>query len=243
MRGWCLLLAFACGSYCQTFDAASVKPSGPASVRMFYDRKDNPGRISYGRATLVDILYEAYSLKDYQQISGPGWLGTEAYDVIATMPPETSKKDFLAMLQNLLAERFAVVVHHETKEFPAYELVIAKNGPRLKDYDPALKPGLRATMSGASAHMVAHGQTVAILAENLRRPVDRFVVDKTGLTGRYDFELDYHPDSTASGSVGEGSAPSVFVALERQLGLKLVAGRAEFDVIVVDHANKVPTEN
>lgn len=161
---------------------------------MFYDRKENPGRISYFRATLIDLVYRAYSLQDFMQISGPGWLETEAYDLVATMPPETSKGDFCVMLQNLLADRFAMSVHHEAKEFPVYEIVIAKSGPRLKGYDPALKPGLRATMTMASAHMSAQGQPVASLATFLRHPVDRFVVDKTGLTGKFDFELDYHPD-------------------------------------------------
>ncbi len=243
MRRLCLVLLGACGLFGQTFEAASVKPSGPESVRMFYDRKDNPGRISYGRATLIDLLYRAYSLKDFKQISGPGWLETERYDLVATMSPQTSTEDFCVMLQNLLAERFAVSLHHETKSFPVYELVVAKNGPRLKDYDPALKPGMRVTMSMASAHMAAQGQTVSSLANWLRQPVDRFVIDKAGLTGKYDFELDYHPDSTASGAVTEGAAPSVFDALEKQLGLKLVAAKASFDVIVVDHANRVPTAN
>ncbi len=243
MRGWWLVVLGACGLFGQTFEAASVKASGPASVRMFYDRNDNPGRISYGRATLHDLLYKAYDLKDYQQISGPGWLGSEAYDVVATMPASTSQADFRVMIQNLLAERFGMTVHHETKDFPVYEIVIAKNGPRLKEYDPALKPGLRATMTMTSAHMSAQGETMGVLATFLRNPVGRFVVDKTGLTGKYDIELDYHPDSTASAAAAENAAPSVFDAVEKQLGLRLVAGKATFDVIVVDHANRVPTAN
>jgi uncharacterized protein (TIGR03435 family) len=177
------------------------------------------------------------------QISGSGWIESEAYDVVATMPPETGKQDFCVMLQNFLAERFAVVVHREAKDFPVYEIVIAKNGPRLKEYDPALKAGLSATMTMATAHMIAQGQPIASLASFLRHPVERFVVDKTGLTGKYDFELDYLPDSTASTAVEESTAPGVFDALEKQLGLKLVAAKASFDVIVVDHANRVPTEN
>ena len=120
------------------FEVASVKPSTPQSVRMFDGMMAggtvrNPGMISYTRATLDDLLYRAYNLADFEQISGPAWLGTEPYDIYAKIPPWTTSEQFRAMMRGLLEERFKLAVHHLTKDFPVFEFAIAKNGPKLRN--------------------------------------------------------------------------------------------------------------
>jgi uncharacterized protein (TIGR03435 family) len=129
-----------------TFDAASVKPAPPPTPNergMILFRgpsggpgTKDPGRINYPFMSLKNLLMNAYDVKNYQ-ITGPGWLDTERFDITATMPPETTKEQFRVMLQNLLAERFKLVVHRETKELPMYALMVNKGGPKLKESEPA----------------------------------------------------------------------------------------------------------
>jgi uncharacterized protein (TIGR03435 family) len=132
-----------------TFDAASVKPATPptpdgrgmimiAGPSGGPGTKD-PGRIHYPYMSLKNILMNAYDVKNFQ-IVGPGWLDTERFDITATMPPDTTKEQFRAMLQNLLAERFKMTVHRETKELPMYSLVVAKGGPKMKEAADVLPP-------------------------------------------------------------------------------------------------------
>lgn len=254
------------------FEVASVKPSGPQSVRMSDGGPGSrdPERFSFTSTVLRDLLFLAYGLTDYeQQISGPGWIDTEKYDIAVKIPPGTTKKQFQLMLQNLLADRFKLVVHHETKQLPVYELVIGKNGAKLKesggspgehappsddrDRDgfpmlPAGSPGFASSFGpGLHSHWTAHQQSMAALADKLsdRLATGRRVVDKTGLTGKYDFTLAYDMELAGGPPAAGDDAPlaSIFDAVQQQLGLKLVAGKALFDVVVVDHAEKVPSEN
>jgi uncharacterized protein (TIGR03435 family) len=254
------------------FEVASVKPSGPQCVRMSDGGpgSHDPERFSYTSAHLRDLLFVAYGLIDYeQQISGPGWIDTEKYDLAVKIPPGTTKKQFQLMLQNLLADRFKLVVHHETKELPVYELVIGKSGPKLKesagipgehappsDYRdrdgfpilPAGSPGFASGFGpGLHSHWTAHQQGMPALADRLsgRLATGRRVVDKTGLTGKYDFTLAYDMERAGDppADADDGPLPSIFDAVQQQLGLKLVAGKAPFDVVVVDRAEKMPTEN
>uniref|UniRef100_Q01ZL5 Soil-associated protein, TIGR03435 family n=1 Tax=Solibacter usitatus (strain Ellin6076) TaxID=234267 RepID=Q01ZL5_SOLUE len=146
-------LAFAsCLAWGQTFEAASVKPAalpvpngrGRIAIAMPSGgpgTKD-PGRIRYPFVSLRDLLVRAYDVKAYQ-ITGPAWLDTERYEVNATMAPETTMEQFRAMLQNLLAERFKLTMHRETKDLPMYSLIVAKNGPKMKETGdaPPLKEG------------------------------------------------------------------------------------------------------
>ncbi|SPE39144.1 conserved exported hypothetical protein [Candidatus Sulfopaludibacter sp. SbA3] len=130
-----------------TFDAASIKPAAmPAPGKAVMaapsggpDTRD-PSRIHYPFITLKALLLNAYDVKPYQ-IQGPPWLDTERFDVNATMPPETTKEQFRAMLQNLLAERFKLTIHRETKQLPVYLLVVGKNGPNMRESNPASPAG------------------------------------------------------------------------------------------------------
>jgi uncharacterized protein (TIGR03435 family) len=150
------------------------------------------------------------------------------------------------MLQKLLADRFKLTLHRTTKEFPVYELVTAKNGPKLKE----VEAGGSNTNSGRG-HMTATRISMQRLSEFLSRQVDRPVLDMTGLKGVFDLTLDWTPDESLSAKKpGEGEvaidapkSPSLLTALQEQLGLKLQARRAPIEILVVDHAEKVPTEN
>jgi uncharacterized protein (TIGR03435 family) len=128
-----------------TFEVASVKPAAPPSANgrgmiMFRPPSGgpgtkDPGRISYPFISLKNLLMNAYDVKNYQ-IAGPGWLDTERFDINATMPLDTTKEQFRMMLQNLLAERFKLSIHRESKELPAYVLSVGKGGPKMKESDP-----------------------------------------------------------------------------------------------------------
>ena len=221
------------------FEVASVKPAGPRTTRMFSGGPGtgDPGRITWTRATLFDVLYRAYDLQDFEQISGPQWLSSEAYDITAPVPPGTTKKQFAIMLQGLLSSRFKMQVHHTTREFPVFFLVVAKGGPKLKE--PGSETGMTVNFAGNTAHLTAHAQTVAALGRMLRSTAGRQILDHTGLAGKYDFTLEFAVREMAEAT----ELPSIFDALPRQLGLRLEDAKAPFDVVVVDHAEKVPTEN
>lgn len=269
-----------------TFDVASVKPSPPIRPgdRVYFGPPrggpgtPDPGRITWRYATLKNLLMTAYAVESYQ-VTGPDWLATERYDIEATVPPGATKDQVNIMWQTLLAERFGVVLHRVPKEFQVEELVIGKNGPKLKesledlntpppDGPPVLKengelagPGLVTTIMpgrrGATAHSIAKAQPLskltAMLTNGLRRPV----LDRTGLTGKYDFTLDFVLDASVlapAPGVGPPPAPAnpadagdpgpdLEAAVQQQLGLRLVKGKATLDVLVVDKAARVPSEN
>jgi uncharacterized protein (TIGR03435 family) len=230
-----------------------------------------PERYATGNATLRGLLWKAYGLIDFQeQISGPGWIDTEKYAIDAKVPPGTTIEQFQRMLQNLLAERFKLVLHHETKVLPVYDLVVGKNGPKFKesgetsgaagppaagvDRDgfpvlPAGRPGLVSNYaigpSGQVSHWRAQQQPISAFARMLGLPQNagRIVVDKTGLTGKYDFTLSYDVQVPGEPAVADNPVLTIFDAVEQQLGLKLVDGKAPFDKIVVDQAERVPVEN
>lgn len=260
----------------QTFEVASVKPIvlPPSGVYIGPARggpgTSDPGQITWSYARLIDMLMTAYDVKAFQ-VSGPGWISNERYNVIAKVPEGTTKEQVNAMWRQLLAERFGVVLHHESKEFQVEELVVAKDGHKLKDTtveDPNADgppkmdkngvltgPGfvtmIRMGSGGPSAHTVAKAQTLSRLTVLLTSQVGRPVLDKTGLTGRYDFELEYTPNlppgqlmpPPGAAETASEPGPSLAEAVQKQLGLKLEANKAKLDVVVIDKAEKAPTAN
>ena len=254
------------------FEVASLKLSGPQSIRKSNGGPGtrDPVRYSYSRADLRDLLFDAYGLRYYdQQVAGPGWIDTDEYDIVAKMPPGTTKEQFQQMLQTLLEERFHLVIHHETKMLPVFDLVVGKNGPKLKesavavgaspapsprpgevgpDGFPVLPPGRRGLVSNFGAdgrsHSTARQATMSMLADMLSGPnaADRLVIDKTGLTGKYDLTLEY-AWRLAVAAVNDEPGLSLFDAVQQQLGLRLVDAKENFDLVVVDRGNKVPIEN
>jgi uncharacterized protein (TIGR03435 family) len=208
----------------------------------------------------------AYGVNEYQ-VNGPAWINTERYDVIVKVPAGATKEQVSVMWQRLMAERFGLMLHHEPKEFQVEELLVGKNGTKLKPttVDPAeeLDPGppkydqnrelagpgfVTTIMANGQAHTVAKGQTLSRLLTLLGGQLHRPVLDKTGLTGKYDFSIDFKMDLRALGppSAADDASdpgPDLAAAVEQQLGLRLVPAKAKLDVLVIDKVEKVPTDN
>jgi uncharacterized protein (TIGR03435 family) len=241
--------ALACA---QSFEVASVKPSGPGSVRGSEGGPgtSDPGRYRFTYATLMDLLAHAYAV-DYFQLSSKAALDRDRYDILATIPAGATKEQFRVMLQNLLADRFRLKLHKETREFPAYELVVAKSGAKLSQSQsdspdqPSLTTEFTLVNGQSLARTRARKMPLAALETLLRRATDLPVVDRTGLTGLYDFTLEH---AHVMGRISETApdvpvAQSIFTAVQQQLGLQLVSKKLPFDVIVVDSFDRVPSGN
>lgn len=262
-----------------SFDVASVKPSPPVKTgqRVYFGPARggpgtaDPGQITWTYARFIDLLMTAYDVKGYQ-ISGPAWINSERYDVLVKLPAGATKDQVRVMWGNLLADRFGLKVHREAREFRVEELVVAKGGPKLKesveDPTPSLNgeppkfrdgalesPGFVLTISpGASradVHAFSRAQPLSKLTGTLTNMVNRPVLDKTGLTGNYDFTLEFSLDMgrlavpVPTNGADDGTDPGLDVeaALQDQLGLRLAAAKATLDVVVIDAAEKIPTAN
>ena len=320
-----------------SFEVASVKvaeqPKPDAQGRLFIMRgcrggpgTTDPGTLTCNNTPLRQLLVTAYTLKNYQ-VEGPAWLDTDGYDIVAKVLAGTTKEDFNLMLQSLLAERFKVAVHRETKSMQVYALSIGKGGPKVKEVDAATLEAAKAaaaaapapgrggqlplppppppppgsigmtystTLSGASGRgggppqgkgltprttiRMSNGSmqrslsgylTITQLVTALSNALDRPVSDLTELTATYDIDLSWVPDGNdgqmpmmrvagamAAGMAGGGDggrAPADAAsdpgglnlpqALQASLGLKLEQRKAPAEILVVDHADKNPTEN
>jgi len=223
-----------------TFEVASIKPSPPPEMGMMrVGSRGGPGtgdptRFTASNFSLSNLVTLAYDLRPYQ-LTAPSWLNSERFDIVAKVPPGATKEQFRVMLQNLLAERFKLVMHREKKELPMFELVVGKGGPKLKesedqaDSEPAAgapppmpggpmqdkmgKDGFPEMPAGRTmtmmmpgrARMTAYKQTMEALATRLSMSAGRPVMDGTGLKKKYDFTLTYAPESTGMGPMGMAS--------------------------------------
>ncbi len=215
-----------------TFDVASVKPnhSGEGTAITHNMGAD----VQMRNVPLRAYILMAYDIPDYQ-LQAPDWVRSERYDIAAKAAPDTPHEIISRMMQALLAERFQLTVHRESKTLSAYVLVVGKNGPKLKESKADSPKG-----GTSKTHLSAQKATMAKLAEMLGRVLGGPVADRTGLTGFYDAELTWTPDD---GKNADSSGPSIFTAIQEQLGLKLETSKFTADVLVVDRANKIPTEN
>ncbi len=215
----------------------------------------NPGRLTFTSCSLQTLLMNAYGVLPNRQdrLAGPAWLRTETFDIVAKAPAGTTPDQGPLMLQNLLIERFKLAVHHETKEAEGYALVAAKNGPAAKLKEPASsstdKDGFPKIPAGvyqayavktdkSAARLAARRSSMAQIAAAFRAPLGVDVADKTGLTGTYDVTLYFNPGGTIEDPAGNFKA-----TVERELGLRLEKAKVPMDVLVIDHIEKVPTEN
>jgi len=263
------------------FDAASLKVAdagawGPGAQKVKGGPgTGDPGRMSWGRVTLRGLVMKAFDVED-SRIVGPDWIDLidSGYAVTVAMPSGTTRQQFQLMLQNLLIERFQIRLHHETRIYPGYDLVIAPGGAKLKgsaDPDAPEPPPMGKAELGKDGFLIlppGHGfvpfrgpdgnihatfrnytmaQFIPIL--NLLRGGSDHVADNTGLTGVYDFTLEFNPGGPNSGATvvpeaGDNGLSDMFMSLEKQLGLKLVKSKGfPLDTIVIDHAEKIPLEN
>jgi len=220
------------------FEVASVKPntSGSGSSRT----SGTTGQLTITNRSLKELIKMAYSVQDFQ-ISAPDWLGSAKFDIVAKIPAGAQKDQRPAMMQALLAERFHLAVHRESKEMPAYALVVAKSGPKLQQVEPG-GTSMNDNEDNSSRRITAERVSMAALAEALARIVEHPVVDRTGLQGVYSLKLQYTPDNAKSDGP-DAAGTSIYAALQEQLGLKLQTQRLPVEVIVVDHVERVPTEN
>jgi uncharacterized protein (TIGR03435 family) len=221
------------------FEVASVKPNRSGSGSS--PSQSGHGRISATNGSLQEYIRWAYGVQLYQ-VSGPDWLSSERYDIVAKAADGAPSDQTMPMLQKLLADRFKLTMHRVTKEIPVYELVAAKNGPKLKE----VEAGGSKTNRGRG-HIDAQRMSMKRLSELLALQMDRPVLDATGLKGVFDFTLDWTPDESpyakAESAIDAPKSPSLLIALQEQLGLRLQARKAPIEILVVDHAEKVPTEN
>jgi uncharacterized protein (TIGR03435 family) len=236
------------------FDVASVKQNksgGMGASARGGSINLSGAEITMQNVTLWKIIGVAYGFgedKDYA-LTGPEWIKSERYDISAKLPSNMPKErtqmyeQLQVMMRSLLAERFKLAVHHESKVLSAYALTVGKNAPKLSEADPNSH-----RMSIGPASMV--GQTpMGHFADLLSQKVDRPVVDLTDLKGVYDIKLEWSPDPSAEPTAesrapaDSAAKPSLFTAIQEQLGLKLEARKVPVDVLVVDRAEKVPTGN
>jgi uncharacterized protein (TIGR03435 family) len=222
------------------FEVASIRAAQPPQPGTRFGRagpsggpgSNDPTRYNCQNCPLSLLVSQAYDLKRFQ-LNAPAWMDTERYDVNAKVPDKATKEQLRLMIQRLLAERFKLVVHHEPKEMTSYELVVGKNGPKLKETDPAAPPpepptpgplpkdkdGFAIAPPGAMviemtngeprATLNAVGETMAQLANRLSNQLNKPVFDRTGLTGKYDFLLRFSPDIPQMGAPppGAGGGP------------------------------------
>ena len=252
------------------FDVASIRPNVNAGDGVIQARAN--GRLSATNASLRSLILRAYGIHDSQLIGAPGWIGTEYFDVDARVetPPPGGPDALLPMMRTLLAERFKLRAHNETRELPAFVLTFARRDRRLGSQLRASEADCTRATQLTEAEIRAQardgwppcgmvyvvsfvaaaatglenktrvrrsGISMKDFATTLQTNVDRPVVDRTGLEGRFDLEYSFAaaPATAAAG----GSQPTLVVALEEQLGLKLEAQRAEVPVLVIDSAERL----
>jgi uncharacterized protein (TIGR03435 family) len=229
----------------QQFEVASIKPSRPGAVGSLMQLRSPQGGTTAARNVPIrDLILLAYHIQAFQLSGGPAWLNTERYDLDATYEPTTSLDDIRVMLQNFLADRCKLIIRRETKDGPVYALVIAKGGPKLK---PPKPDGFRGIRSSENGQMLAENVTMLTFAEVLGEQVSRPVIDKTGLTGSYGFSLEgtREEQGVETNSDREPSIdtrPSIFAAIQEQLGLRLESSRGPLQNISIERIEK-PSEN
>lgn len=235
------------------FEVATVKPVEPDAMSGRFIVMQGTNRFVEKAYTLKLLIAAAYDLNPRTISGGPPWVSSDHYDIVAVTPGEVrpTHDEQMSMLRSLLADRFKLTFHREQKVFSIYSLELAKSGPKLKpsgshpDEPTVVGPGVvypqRVVLPGRNATMESF---VSLLQ---RAILDRPVVDKTGLTGRYDFDLEWAPDETQFGgdlppASAAATSPPLFEAIQQQLGLRLEATRGPVAALVVDTAER-PSAN
>jgi bla regulator protein blaR1 len=260
-----------------SFEVASIKPN-PSGTPMRFFQFSDPSRFRTTNIPAKDLIEFAYHLQPFQISGGPGWIGSQGYDIEAKvddstaaalqkLPREERMDQFRLMLRSLLADRFKLKVSHETKELPVFALVIGKGGPKLT---PASAPSTQPAGANAPGGqrgpgimmspggIKGRGMPIHTFAEVLARQPElggRLVLDQTGIKGNYDFTLEWAAErpEPLPGTAGrdqaagnappvDSSGPSIFTAIQEQLGLKLESTKGPVDMLVIDNIEK-PSEN
>jgi uncharacterized protein (TIGR03435 family) len=243
------------------FEVSTVKENKSGSSGSSSNSHD--GRFTATNVSLRNLMqYQAYRIPESRILGGPKWIGSERFDVEAKTDSAATDRlrmldrdqrriEMQAMFQELLAERFKLAVHWETRELPVYAMMVAKKGPLLH---PTKELDGHSGTSSNDGELTAHGVTLAqmadVLTQELSRELGRVVIDKTGIQGRYDCALKWRPD-TGEARINDGtdgsvasldSGPSIFTAIQEQLGLKLESTKGPVQVLVIDRV-EMPSEN
>jgi uncharacterized protein (TIGR03435 family) len=259
------------------FDVVSIKPSQPGAPTLI--PRISPGRVEIYNRTLKELIRTAYSRFPFDMrdvVGGPSWIDSERFDIVATMerPPQLNGVGILGelsgMLRAVIEQRFGVKTHNEQRQGDVYTLTHARSDRQtgaglrqvpdtcdaaLKELTGAAPPPPRTgpppcSFGGPPGRLIGTGVTMVMVANVLSGHAGRTVVDRTGLAGSFEFELNFDPSSSAQAPPGappgpqprDDSKPSIFTALQEQLGLKLEPTRGPVDVLVVDSAER-PTPN
>ncbi len=242
------------------FEVASIKPSSPDAHGSSI-LTDKVGGLTVENAPVRALITSAYGIRDFQLAGGPGWVGTDRYDVMAKPdkaenaqePPDIrSMTDdqrkvrddiWKERMRNLLADRFGLVLHKETREEQIYVLTVGKGGPKLT---VVTTPGDRQGINGNRGRTQGFAAPMSMMAMNLSNVTGRPVVDRTGLTEKYDWVLEFDPNVSGAANqdsaAGDEQRPTIFTALQDQLGLKLESTKGPVDTYVIDNIDR-PFEN
>ncbi len=221
----------------QAFDVASIKPNQTGAKNSGF-RRAPAGELNATNVTLKTLIECAYDVRDYQVSGGPNWLDSDRYDILAKSESGDGTAATRLRVQALLSDRFQLTLHRTSRELPVFALLVAKNGPKLR---PSKDDRSELVTNGH--HLTCQKISVASFARIfLQGQLGRSVLDKTGLEGEFDFTLDWAPDlgerknSTEVDQLVDG--PSLFTALQEQLGLKLEPQKGPVEILVIDHAGR-----
>jgi uncharacterized protein (TIGR03435 family) len=226
------------------FEAASIKPSKaePGSGSGITTRR---GSISARNVTLKRCIRGAYDVQESQIVGGPKWVDEDRYDIDAKAAGPAGEHELMAMLQSLLSERFKLTFHRETRELPGYALMVGKSGLQAK----RAQPDAESRSNASRAAIDAEACSMRRLAQKLSEVIHVPVADLTGVEGAFDFQLKWAPDDMRAKPPSGGdklgtlptdlpNGPSVFAALQEQLGLKLEPRKVPTEVLAIDRAEK-----
>jgi len=237
------LVAAAFAQQRPAFDVATVKPS--SSTGGINNRRD-PVLATWTKIPLNVVIEDAYEIQPDQLIGGPAWLKTDHWDIVGKTDAPATGDQQNKMLQTLLEDRFKLKVHRETRRLPEYELAVARGGRKFHEAPPNDDPNWNGRTKIGRGLIDGQGISMTQFTLWIRGEIGRPVIDRTGLTGRYDLKLQWVPDESQPNSGGEApptdsAGPSLFAAMH-ELGLNLTAIRGPVEVLVIDHLEK-PSAN
>lgn len=230
-----------------TFDVISIhlSPPSPDGHNHIWNNI-HESHFRTGNLSIHELIQFAYNLPKSQILRGPPWLDSAMYDIDAKSDPdqdarlkamsgEDAAQQKRLMVQALLLDRFALVTHHETRELPIYNLVLAKGGPK---FQPSTRDGTTIDTGRSRMHIAGSDDTIGLLSRELAQSQGRVVVNKSGLSGRYDLNLRWTPDDAPppllNGAPDPNAPPGLFTAIQEQLGLKLEPAKGPVEVLVID---------
>lgn len=237
-----------------TFDVASIHLSNASDGHHHIYNDVRESQFRTGNLSVRDLIQYAYGIPNSQILGGPAWFDSTMFDIDAksdsvvdaqlhALPSADAAHQKQLMVQALLADRFQLKTHNETRELPLYALVVARGGPKFQS---SKIDGTTIDTHPARLHIAGSDDTVAILARELAQTLGRVVLNKTGLMGRYDLNLRWtseaHPAPLLNGAPDPDAPPDIFTAIQEQLGLKLESSKGPVPVLIIDHV-EIPSAN